>query len=266
MCIIFLSIGNHPEYPLIVLVNRDEYFDRPTKSTKYWDPPHDHILASKDLRANGLQFGITKTGKFVIITNFRESLYEVPDKLSRGLLALKYLEENLTPEQYLNSIIPQEGNYNAYNIIAGQLDDVWYYSNRLPLKKPVHLLPGKIYGLTNHLMDTPWPKVETGKKLLSGIEDPSDTEKLFLILNDLTPCDDKEVQVTGYPFETEKKMRSIFVPPFLKEQQRVFGTRSQHVLLFKDNQFILYDKFYQVDTKDWITNQFQLTLENNIKK
>jgi len=103
---------------------------------------------------------------------------------------------------------------------------MWYYSNRDPTNQPRKLIPGKIYGLSNHLLDSPWPKVVTGKKLLSSIDDPNVSESLFSILNDTTQVADEQVQQTGWGFESESRMATIFVPPFsLKNSDEIiFGT------------------------------------------
>jgi len=186
----------------------------------------------------------------------------VPGKQSSGKLALRYLEGDETPEQFARSLIGQENNYEGFNIILGQIDDIWYYSNRHPDKLPIKLEKGKIYGLSNHLLDVPWPKVLLGKTLLSKIENP-DRDSLFNIISDTTPVDDALVQVTGCPFETEKSQSTIFVPPFIHKDGRISGTRSQHVVLIKENNdVIFYDRFLQPETQEWITNTFNFNIKD----
>eukprot|EP01124_Arcella_intermedia_P012267 TRINITY_DN18607_c0_g1_i1.p1 TRINITY_DN18607_c0_g1~~TRINITY_DN18607_c0_g1_i1.p1 ORF type:complete len:276 (+),score=59.37 TRINITY_DN18607_c0_g1_i1:48-830(+) len=260
MCIVFLSYGYHSKYKLVLLVNRDEFLDRPTHPTEFWEGSD--ILGSKDLKSNGLQFGLTKTGRFAILTNYRMELNVPPPKYSRGFLVLEFLRGNQTPQEYINHIQPNGADYDGFNLIVGNMEDIWYYSNRLPDLKPIRLTPSKIYGLSNHLLDTPWPKVEAGKDLLSQIDDPT-FANCFEILQDKAKAPEHLVPITEYGFDAEYDMSSIFVVPFTRSPLcKQFGTRCQHVVLVdQQNQVSFADRFYDQQSNIWQEKTFQFKIQ-----
>jgi len=245
-----------------MLVNRDEFFDRQTRLTQYWEGEDSHILGAKDLKMDGMQFGVSKTGRIAVLTNYREP--DALGKVSRGQIVLKYLRENQSPEDFLNWLSAHRDDYSGFNIIVGTPDDMWYYSNRDPTNQPIKLISGKIYGLSNHLLDSPWPKVVQGKKLLKSIVDPTVIDSLFSILNDTTThVPDETVQQTEHGFE---KLATIFVPPITLPTNQMYGTRTQNVLLVDDqNNVTLHDRFLDTANNNWINNQFVFKIDQNLE-
>jgi len=161
MCIVFLSFRCHPGTKLVICVNRDEFFKRETQSTRYWESPDDNILGARDLKKMGTQFAVTKSGRFAVITSFR-SFPEIMDKESRGMVALNFLRSKASPGEYLTELAQHWDNYDGFNILVGTPDDVWYFSNRNGQPpRPQKLEPGRIYGISNAFLDSPWPKVVT---------------------------------------------------------------------------------------------------------
>ena len=226
MCLILLAIKKHPEYKLIIAANRDEYYDRPTAPATFWEDTPD-MLAGKDLRAGGTWLGITRNGRIGAITNYRDPASRKKNTPSRGRLVSNFLLCRESPVEYLDNLAQDADNYNGFNLIIGDKDQLFWYSNQG--KDMYNLSPG-IYGLSNRLLDTPWPKIIRGKNALEHIlserEDPS-PEELFQILNERTIADDESLPNTGVGPEWEIILSPIFI------LSPTYGTRSS-TLLFID--------------------------------
>src|SRR5882724_7114577 len=162
MCLLALAWRVHPDYPLILAGNRDERHARASAPAGFWsDAPA--VLAGRDLEAGGTWLGITTTGRYAIVTNYREGLDPAKAPRSRGALTADFMRGDATPEQYLRSVEPQAQEYGGFNLMCGDRDSFWYLSNRGG--SAARVAPG-IHGLSNHLLDTSWPKVETAKARL----------------------------------------------------------------------------------------------------
>ncbi|MCX7058799.1 MAG: NRDE family protein [Proteobacteria bacterium] len=162
MCLILIACGAHPDFPLVVAANRDEYYRRPTAQAAYWTD-HQHILAGRDLECMGTWLGVTRSGRFAALTNFRDPRERKTDAPSRGHLVSDFLASDLDPRSYLDAIRLGAARYNGFNLLAGDADGVFCYSNR---ESTVQALSPGVHGLSNHLLDTPWPKVVRGKRRL----------------------------------------------------------------------------------------------------
>ncbi len=221
MCLILFSYLKHPRYRLVLAGNRDEFYERPTRSAAFWEEDK-NILAGKDLQAGGTWLGITRTGRFAAITNYREPDAFKPGSPSRGKLISGFLQEDSKPCDYLRGVAARSSLYNGFNILAGDAEKLCYFSNRNGGVK--ELAPG-IYGLSNHLLDTPWPKVSLGKKLLgSALNGDILPEEIFRILGDSTKPGDSELPKTGVSLEWERILSSIFIV------SPVYGTRSSTLI------------------------------------
>jgi len=227
MCLLIFAFKTHPTYKLILAANRDEYYDRPTTPAGCWDEAP-YLFAGKDLRAGGTWFGITKSGKMAAITNYRDPASIKKSAPSRGEIVSHYLLGSDGPEAYLKKLSKKADAYNGFNLILGDRERLIWYSNRSG--EPHNLSPG-IYGLSNHLLDTPWPKVSQSKAALasqiSGGKKPS-PEALFQILRDRTIPDDSRLPTTGVGLEWERILSPIFI------ESPDYGTRSS-TLLFIDH-------------------------------
>lgn len=156
MCLLVLAWRAHPRYRLIVAANRDEFHVRPTAPMAVWqDAPT--ILAGRDLSAQGSWLAVDRQRRFGIVTNFRDAQARRPDAPSRGGLIPEWLRQALTPATYLGGIEPNAHRYAGFNLLLNDADSLWYASNRAP-KFSASLAPG-VYGLSNLLLDTPWPKL-----------------------------------------------------------------------------------------------------------
>ena len=224
MCLIVFAYKEHPEYDFIFAANRDEFYQRPTRPAQFWEE-EPHVLAGKDLKAGGTWMGITRSGYLASLTNYRDPDLQKEDPPSRGHLVLEYLREEPDPVRYLEQVDQNADRYNGFNLITGHMDRLMYYSNQK--KSPVDIEPG-IHGLSNHLLDTPWPKVRKAKSDLEELlheRDEVDKESLFELLKYDQPAPDDELPDTGISQELERAVSPIFI------KTGDYGTRSSTVLL-----------------------------------
>ncbi len=223
MCLILFSNAQHPRYKLILAANRDEFLARPTEPATFWEAYPD-ILAGRDVKAGGTWMGITKNLRFAAITNYRDPAAEKQDAPTRGRLVLDFLSSTTAPDTYLQQLQTGANAYNGFNLLVGDPENIWYYSNREDVVRQVE--PG-LHGLSNHLLDTPWPKVEKGKvRLQTAIDEASfSSEALLDVLSDATPAPDAHLPETGVPLAWER----ILSPMFIKAPN--YGTRASTILL-----------------------------------
>ena len=229
MCVIFFSYKQVPEYPLILLANRDEFYERPTAKANFWED-FPNILAGRDLVGNGTWLGVTKNGRFSAVTNYRK-----PDQnrgiISRGNLVADFLKTETPASHYLQNIKDNSDKYTGFNLLIGEINaeknELFYYSN---FENKIRKLSKGLYGLSNHLLDTSWKKVENGKAKLSNLLENNKfgKENLFEVLTDKTLADDEDLPETGIGYEREKAISSIFI------ETPIYGTRCSTVLTIND--------------------------------
>ncbi|MDZ7715148.1 MAG: NRDE family protein [Balneolaceae bacterium] len=255
MCLIVFSYKNHPKYDLVFAANRDEFYKRPAKAAQFWDE-HPHILAGKDLSAGGTWMGVTKNGFLSALTNYRDPSIQKNDPPSRGHLVLNYLIEEKEPESYIKEIDQKADQYNGFNLVAGHFNELAYYSNQ---QQGYQILNPGVYGLSNHLLDTPWPKVKQTKNELSNLLEQTDInkEQIFNLLIHDQPAPEEELPDTGIPKEIEKAVS----PPFIKMDE--YGTRSSTVLLITKSGEVIFEerRFKSGSQKVKNKNQFKFNIE-----
>ncbi|WP_349407437.1 NRDE family protein [Pseudalkalibacillus sp. SCS-8] len=231
MCVLFFAFKVHDDYPLIVAANRDEFYERPTAPLHFWeDDPS--ILAGRDLKEMGTWMGISKQGRFAALTNFRDPSESTENKRSRGELVSDFLQNGEEPLEFLKQKQLERHEYRGYNLIVGNSEVLFYYSN---VQNEIRKLQRGIYGLSNHFLDTPWPKVMKGKedmeRCLSGTT-VIDQECLFNILDNRDPAEQHRLPDTGIGLEWEKKLSPIFI------ETEKYGTRSSTVLTVKSDRHV----------------------------
>jgi len=208
MCLILFAWQAHPRYSLVLAANREEFHARPTAAAEFWQE-HPGLLAGRDLQAGGTWLGITRTGRFAAITNYREPLApELPLEHSRGHLVRDFLTGEESPNNHAGQLHEQGAVYRGYNLLLGDPNRLSYVSNRSD--QPISVDAG-IHGLSNHLLDTDWPKVHSGQAHLESI---MDEDKLDQMPEDFENSD-----------LPEQLMRHYFIV------SPVYGTRSSTVLL-----------------------------------
>jgi uncharacterized protein with NRDE domain len=233
MCLILVAWRIHPDYPLVVAANRDEYFARPTARAAFWkDAPQ--VLAGRDLEAGGAWMGVTRAARFAALTNFRDPAQNRGGAPSRGGLVAQFLLGDELPQAYLERIAPYGGRCNGYNLLVGDGDALWWSSNMGG--SPRRLAPG-VYGISNHLLDTPWPKVGAGKTALAGALDSlPDDAALFALLRDDGIHPDEQLPQTGVTLDWERLLSSAFV------KSPDYGTRSSTVLCVGADHWTTFDE------------------------
>ncbi|MBV1874461.1 MAG: NRDE family protein [Gammaproteobacteria bacterium] len=222
MCLILFAYQTHPDYHLVLAANRDESYARPTQALHRWPDPVE-IYAGKDEQEGGAWLGITKTGRFAAITNYRE-IGKKTSSLSRGKLTTDFLLGKQSPAHYLKKIAHDQHLYNGFNLILGEGENIFYYSNRQHQIK--QLTPG-VHGLSNHLLNSSWPKVDHGKyrltQLLKQPQFPT-TSQLVHLLSDTLPAETESLPDTGIGMSAEKMLSPLFI------KSAVYGTRASTIL------------------------------------
>ena len=235
MCLILFEWA--PEHGagrrLTVAANRDEFFHRATEGLSAWPGRHG-ILAAIDrgaeAGANGLPgtwMGVTTSGRFAALTNFRDPRERQTQATSRGQLVSSFLAGDLPCAEYLLEVQSRAGRYNGFNLLVGEVlneePQLWWYSNRAQ-GAPVKLTAG-IYGISNALLDTPWPKLTRGvSRFCLALAAGGASAALFDVLADRTQAADHELPRTGVPLDWERHLSSIFVA------HSGYGTRAAQVL------------------------------------
>lgn len=223
MCLIIFSYASHDTYTLILGANRDEFYDRETAPLGFW-PDNPDVLAGRDLRGGGTWMGVTRTGRFSAITNFREITYKKEGAPSRGFLVSDFLTGCDTPEEYVEKLAGNADRYSGFNLLAGDSDSLFYFSNRGG--GTVKIGPG-LHGLSNRHLNTSWPKIERGKLGLKkqAAKNQVDTSGILEILGDTERPDDDRLPDTGVGIEWERLLSPVFI------SSEVYGTRSSSAVL-----------------------------------
>ncbi len=235
MCLLLFAQGVDPDYPLVVAANRDEYHHRPTEPAHWWP---EGILAGRDLQAGGTWLGVTRQGRFAALTNFRDPANNDPQRASRGGLVVQALLDNSPPTEQLARLAREGDRYNGFNLLFGGPGGLYSFSNREAEGKS--LQPG-LYGLSNHLLETPWPKVLRGKRLLQeclnrGAPTPA---ALFELLADDHVPDDRDLPQTGVAPEWERVLAPMFI------NSPTYGTRSSAVVIVRaDGEWLFAERSY----------------------
>jgi uncharacterized protein with NRDE domain len=234
MCLILFAVRAHPRYRLVVAANRDEWFHRETAPASFWDD-EPQILAGRDLAQSGTWMGITRNGRFAAVTNVREGGGPRPDALSRGALVRKFLTATDTPSEFLAGAEREGMRYNGFNLVAASGDELGYYSNR---GGTVQALGPGVHGVSNHLLNTDWPKVRQGKAHLSAAlaAEKMEPSKLFAFLAQRGPASEVDLPSTGVPLERE---RGLSAPHVLIGD---YGTRSATVLTVDADGWVFFSE------------------------
>lgn len=237
MCLILFAYRIHPKYPLIVAANRDEFYDRKSLPAHFWeDKPT--ILAGRDLEKMGTWMGVTTTGRFSVITNYRDPKEVIDGKRSRGELVVNALTYKGSIKEYMMKVSLMKNDYPGYNLLVGERKELYYYSNR---GGEIQKLKPGIYGLSNHLLDSDWPKVIKGKRELSAIvagEENNLVSRLFNLMQDDERFPDELLPKTGVSLEWERMLSPLFI------KTKHYGTRSSTILLMSETNIEFFERTF----------------------
>lgn len=229
MCLIVFAHRAHPDFPLVVAGNRDEFFARPTACADYWkDAPG--VLAGRDLKKGGTWMGVTREGRWSAVTNYRDGVRPATAARSRGELVARYLTGKAVAQDYAQGVARSASAYHGFNFLAGDASGLHYVSHAEEKSRAV--TPG-IHGLSNHLLDTAWPKVGHGMRRLQALLAPGgkvpDAEGLedglLAMLADRELAEDHLLPQTGIGSDWEKKLSASFIVA------TGYGTRASTVLI-----------------------------------
>ncbi len=259
MCLILFAWQSHPRYSLVVAANRDEFHRRPTAAADYWQESP-QLLAGRDLQAGGTWLGITRRGRFAAITNYREPQTSAPPLAqSRGHLIRDYLLDTTTATEYAERMRQLGEQYSGFNLLLGDGDTLVHVSNR---SDKTTLVKAGSHGLSNHLLDTDWPKVHEGRARLEKLlederVDPEALLELLAARNLVTGSEPPGFELSLAPEITTRKM-------FLVSPE--YGTRSSTVLLVDRNgQVTFVERQFDKDglSSSTQSHEFRITQESD---
>ncbi len=219
MCLLIIAHQVALEYPLLVAANRDEYHARPTAVSDFW-AAHPELLAGKDLLQGGTWMGVTRSGRFAAVTNYRDPARTAVAPRSRGELPLAYLTGTQDPQIFLNDVANRARDYAGFNLLVGDRHSLWYFSNS-DGADPQCLPPG-VYGLSNAQLDTPWPKVVLGKARLQALLQTNriSHSALATVVTDRRLADQHTLRGQGLDSSMDTTLSAQFIVT------EVYGTRS----------------------------------------
>ena len=253
MCILFIAVEQHPDYPVIICANRDEFHQRPTQNMHWW--PEQSILAGKDLQAGGTWLGLNPEGYFSALTNFRRPESFDQNKRSRGDLVLRALQDDeIKTPQYLSQASHQ---YNHFNLVFGPLNNLQAFDS--VNKKILKLEPG-FHSVCNGALDDIWPKMALGIKTLEEIISSKelDMAKLFAVMTNRELAQAQHLPATGISAALESLLSSIFIV------SPDYGTRSTAIILQSTQGDIkAYERNYSQDGN--VLNQNNFVIDTNTK-
>jgi uncharacterized protein with NRDE domain len=234
MCLVLIAWRGMAQYPVVVAANRDEFHARASAAAHWWPgvPP---ILAGQDLQAGGTWLGMTRNGRFAALTNYRDPEQRRLNAPSRGTLVTSILTSGAGTAQILDHLREVGGGYGGFNLIFSDGERLAVFES---IKGTGRELGPGIYGLSNHLLDTPWPKVETGKSRLSqALSQLPDTRAALALLRDAEPAPDDQLPRTGVSLEWERLLSSAFV------RAAAYGTRCSTLMRIDQHRNACFDEW-----------------------
>ncbi|USE36481.1 NRDE family protein [Endozoicomonas sp. SCSIO W0465] len=258
MCLIVFSWQPDSQYPLILAANRDEFYRRPTQAVDFWKDWPD-VFGGRDLEAGGSWMAINRNGRFAAVTNYRETpnpagLY------SRGALVANFVTGSQPAFDYLHTLQQQTDKWAGFNLLVKDSTGLYYFSNRAKEQKISPLSSG-IYGLSNHLLDTPWPKLLRARhRFTRAMQEsiPPDSKRLVELMQDSYQPPEEQLPDTGVSKEVEKRLSSCFIA------SKDYGTRNTSVLMIDhQNQLQWAEQGYLQEGVTSESRQFKIKLQQN---
>lgn len=227
MCITAFAWNPDSDAPLILAANRDEFFARPTAPMHWW--PDSLVLAGRDLKAHGAWLGITRNGRFALLTNIRNPLLHREGAPSRGHIVKNFLESTVAPATFIDALASIAPRYEGFNFLCGEVNvetrELWFLNSAERTAQRLH--QGQ-YGLSNASLDTDWPKLTRMKQgmrhALAEHDVAAADARLIRLLRNTTPTPEHNLPNTGVPLQWERALGSIFI------NRDGYGTRASTVL------------------------------------
>ena len=248
MCIVALAWQVLEDTPLCLISNRDEFYLRPTAGLKAWE--NSPIIAGQDLQSGGTWMGVTKSGRWAVVTNFRDAADKKAYPTSRGHLIQAFLESDLTPIRFAQALEKRQCDYAGFNLLFGDQDQAVYMSNR---GEAPQVLAKGVYVVSNGLMTEHWEKTKHLRKrftqeflpMLQHADTPEEDIELTVwdILEDERKILPGHLPQTGISAEMEELLSSTFI------QSPVYGTRCSNFLRMKNQTWLWQEKSQQGQTQ-----------------
>jgi uncharacterized protein with NRDE domain len=255
MCVILFAAGTHTRYPLIVAANRDESYDRPAAPAGFWRD-HPHVCGGRDLTHGGTWLALSTTGRFAALTNYRQRPRARRAPRSRGELTRDFLIGSSAPQAYLEDVSDRGGDYGGYSLIVGTPERLFFCSNR---GVAPHAIETGVHGLSNRLLDEPWPKVQRGMSVIEKLSNASEAallQGLLEVLADTTAAPDHLLPSTGLALEREREVSALFIPG------ESYGTRASTVVLVRwDGEVVFVERGFGPRGKALGTAEQRFTLQ-----
>jgi len=228
MCLILLAVDAHPHYPLVLAANRDEFFARPSAPAAPW-PGAEHVIGGRDLEKGGSWLALARGGRLAAVTNYRDGSRQNTGSRSRGLLVSDFVLSRERPREFLQDLRGGADLYDGFNLIVADRGQVWHFNN---ISGQIAQVAPGVHGLSNHLLDTPWPKVANGKTALAAaLSAPREdlAARLFDVLREERVAGDHELPSTGVALEWERVLSPAFI------STPTYGTRASTIVLIEDS-------------------------------
>lgn len=255
MSLVLVAYDIHPRYRLVAACNRDEFHFRDTSPAAWWDDTPD-VLAGRDLDSGGSWFGIRRDGRFAAITGYRDPKSTCEGRRSRGLIVSDFLQGESSTDDSLSPLGVRSRDYNPFSVMMYDGQVLGWCSNRV---RGTRRLGAGIYGLSNHLLNTPWHKVASGKSELKQLlsEDPIHARHLLSLLDARSEAMDECLPRTGVGEDCERWLSPRFVVG------ETFGTRASTVLLVShDGEAELVERRFDAQGIEIATARYTFAIEH----
>ena len=259
MCIAVFQWKPDAESPLLLAANRDEHFERPTQAMHWW--PQANVLAGRDLKADGAWLGVTRHGRFALITNIRNPALRKTGAPSRGKIVRRYLEETQSASEFVGALAAIAARYEGFNLLCGSFGknekrELWFLNS---VEGTPRVLDAGLYALSNASLDTEWPKVTRIKAgfrhALAERDLTVQNERLFRLLANTTQVTDRDLPHTGVPLDWERKLSSISV------RRDGYGTRASTVIRLGNGKATITELNHREDSTPGERNEFAFELQ-----
>jgi uncharacterized protein with NRDE domain len=244
MCIVALAWQVLDDTPVCLISNRDEFYQRPAQPLQQWE--NSPIIAGRDLQSGGTWMGITASGRWAIITNFRDGQDKHPYPTSRGHIIQDFLESELSPVRYVRQLEQRQCDYAGFNLFVGNREQAVYMSNR---GEAPQVLAHGVYVVSNGLLTEDWHKTRHLRKrftqeFLPMLQQPNiaaaDLEyTAWDILEDERKVIPQLLPNTGISRDMEELLSSTFI------QSPVYGTRCSNFLRMHRQHWLWLEKSQQ---------------------
>jgi uncharacterized protein with NRDE domain len=233
LCLIVLAWRARDDFPLLVAANRDEWRERPAEPAHWW-ADHPDLFAGRDLQAGGTWMGVTRTGRFAAVTNFRDPSDKRSTARSRGGLVTDFLAGTESAARFLSNLSARDHEYNGFNLLVGDGLSLLYYGSREGQVRP---LERGVYGLSNHLLDEPWPKVTLARReMQAALEEANPVPRLFDMLSSEAVAPEEQLPHSGVGVEWERRLSAALITgaDYGTRASTVMGVASDGAVFFEE--------------------------------